>query len=122
TVLRANDWIAFVAKFMEIAVVGPDILREFKLTDQARADHEGRDAAVRTIVWSVIRQRQAISSATANHAAPGYVRCRVAGVHATHVRTEGYRISMRVHLFVVEVVASLHVGAQFRIFLVWSQH
>src|SRR6188768_2904615 len=88
----------------------PDILRELKLADQARTDQEGRDAAVGAIVWSIFRQRQTIGGAAANHASPVYVRCRVAGVHATHVRPERHSVSMRIHLFVVEVVVSLHVG------------
>src|SRR5262245_35642321 len=107
---------------MKISVISPYILRKFELSDKTGTDHESRYAAVGTIVWSVFGQRQTIGSAAANHAAAVYVRCSIARVHTAHVRTEGHRISEGIHLFVVEVVVALHVGAQCRILFIGSQH
>src|SRR5439155_13176666 len=110
--LSADDRVALVTELVKVCVISPYILQKLELSDKACTDDESRYAAVGAIVWSVFRQRQTISSAAANHAAPIYVCCSVARVHATHVRTEGHRIPMRIHFFVVEVVVSLHVGAQ----------
>src|SRR4051794_35859033 len=44
-VVIADDGIALVAELVKIRIVRPDVLRELELTDEARADHEGRDAA-----------------------------------------------------------------------------
>ena len=39
TILVADDRITFIAEFVKVTVVRPDILRELELADQARADH-----------------------------------------------------------------------------------
>ena len=46
----ADDRVALVAELVEILVVDPDILRELELADKARADDEGRDAALPAVV------------------------------------------------------------------------
>src|SRR5262245_18203846 len=45
-VMIADDRIALVGELAEVLVVDPDVLREFELANQARADDECRDAAV----------------------------------------------------------------------------
>src|SRR3954453_10040100 len=85
-VLVADERIAFVAELVKAPIVHPDVLGELELAYQAPADHEGGDAAFHVIVWCVLGQRRAISSAAADHAAAVHVRRCVAGIHAAHVR------------------------------------
>ena len=53
-VLRADDRVALVPKLVEVSIVHPHVLRKLELSDQARADHEGSDAALYAILWRVL--------------------------------------------------------------------
>src|SRR6516225_5152763 len=55
TVLVADDRVAFIAEFVKVTVVSPDILRELKLADQTRANHKSGDATLRAIFRCVFR-------------------------------------------------------------------
>src|SRR5580700_4104807 len=121
-VLSANDRVAFVAEFMEVVVVHPYVLCELELADEARADHEGSDAAFHAVLWRFLRQMWAVGGAAADHAAAVHIVRRVAGIHSPHVRAERYRIAMGIHLLIVEVVVALRIGTERRIVLVGCQH
>src|SRR3984957_16969494 len=118
SVLRAYDRIAFVAELVEIPIVRPDVLRKFELPNKARADYERRDAALDAVVSLAVRQMRSIGRAAADHPAAVHVRRSIAGIHAARMGAERDRISVRVHLLVVEVVVSLRIGPQFGIVLV----
>ena len=62
-----------------------------------------------------------VGGAAADHASSVHVRCRVAGIHAPYMRAERYRIAMRIHFLVVEIVVALRVGAQHRIVFLGCQ-
>src|ERR1700731_1748688 len=64
----------------------------------------------------------AVGGAAADHAAAVHIVRRVAGIHSPHVRAERYRIAMRIHLLIVEVVVALRIGTERRIVLVGCQH
>src|SRR6516165_5979269 len=68
TVLVADDRITFVAEFVKVTVVSPNILRELELTDQARADHKSGDATLHAVLRCVQRQMRPIGSPTTDHA------------------------------------------------------
>ena len=44
------------------------------------------------------------------------------GIHAAHMRAERNRISVRVHLLVVEIVVALRIGAKRRVVFIGRQH
>jgi hypothetical protein len=48
---------------MKVSVVCPDVLRELELTNEARADYEGRNAALGPIVGDAFRQMGSVSRA-----------------------------------------------------------
>ena len=121
-VLMADDRVALVAELVKIPVVHPDVLRELELPDEARADHESGNAALRAVLRRVLRQMRSVGGAAADHAAAVHVRGGVAGIHAADVRAERHRIAMRVLLLVVEVVVALQIRAQRRIVFVGRQH
>src|SRR6202040_4071526 len=108
-ILVADYRVALIAEFMEVLVVCPDVLRELELADEARADHEGRDAAFHAVLWRFLRQMWAVGGAAADHAAAVHIVRRIAGIHSPHVRAEWYRIAMRIHLLIVEVVVALRI-------------
>ena len=110
-VLVANERVSFVAELVKVLVVRPHALREFILSDKARANHEGGDAALHAVLWRVLRQKRAVCSAPTDHAMTVHVCRRVARIHAAHVRAKRRRIPKRVHLFIIEVVISLKIGA-----------
>src|SRR4029077_11835291 len=121
-VLSTDDWVVLVRELVKIPVVYPNVLGEFELPDEAGADHESGDAAFDAILRSVLRQMRAVGGTAANHAPAVEVRCGVAGVQAAYMRTERHRISMRIHLLVVEVVVPLRVGAKCRIVFLGRQY
>src|SRR5262249_47795268 len=121
-VLVTDDRVAFVAEFMKISVVRPDVLRELELSNEAPADHKSRDAALNAVLRRAFWKVETVSRAPADHSAAVYVRRRIAWVHPTRVRTQRNRISMRVHLLVVEVVVSLQISPKRRIILVRRQY
>ena len=51
----ADDRVAFIAEFVKTPIVGPDILRELELADEARADHERRDTALLAVLARIPR-------------------------------------------------------------------
>src|SRR6476620_9501193 len=59
-VLSADDRVAFVAELVEIPVIHPDVLCEFVLPNEACADHERGDAALRTVLRPVLRQMRSV--------------------------------------------------------------
>ena len=87
TVLVAADRIALVAQFVKVPVVHPNVLRELELSNEARADNEGGDAALDTVLRSFCWQRRPVGAAAADHTSPLHVRRRVSGIHAANVRT-----------------------------------
>src|SRR5262249_7600948 len=111
-VLVADNRVALIAELVEISIVDPDILRKLELPNEACANHEGSnpafDAVIRRVLWKV----RPVGRATADHAAPIYIYCRVARIHAANVRSERNRIPLRIHFLVVEIVISLWIGAQ----------
>src|SRR6516165_3691619 len=111
TVLIADDRIAFVTKFVKITVVGPDILCELKLADEACADHKSGDAALDAIVRRVFRQVRTIGRTAADYATPVYVCCRVAGIHAPCVRSERHGVALWIHFLIIEGVVPLGIGS-----------
>ena len=111
-VLSADDRVTLVAEFVKVPVVHPYVLRELELPDEAGADHERRDAALLAVIRRALRQRRTIGRAAADHAATVHVGCRVARVHAAHVRAERHGITLRIRLLVVEIVVALQIGAQ----------
>src|SRR5215468_1148087 len=121
-VLGADDRIALVAEFVEIAVVDPHILSELVLANQAGAEHERRDAPLHAVVGSTLRQVRAVRRAAANHPAAVHVHRRVARIHATDVRAKWHGVAVRILMFVVEVVVPLRIRAQCRIIFVWREH
>ncbi len=110
-VLSADDRVAFVAELVKVPVIRPNVLRELKLSNEARADYECCDAALYAVLRRVLRQMRTVSGTAADHAAAVHVRRRVAGVHSAHVRAERHRVAMRIHLLVIKVVVPLEVGA-----------
>ena len=120
--MGADDGIAFVAEFVEVPVVYPDVLRELELADEARADDEGGDPALDSVVGSAFQQRRPIRRPSPDHPAPVHVVPRVARIYPANVRAKRDRIAVRVHLLVVEVVVALHVGAQRRIVFFRREH
>ena len=110
-VVIADDRVAFVAELVKVPVVHPDVLCELVLPDETCADHECGDATLHAVVRRILRQMGPVGGAATDHAAAIHVRRRVAGIHAAHVRAERNRISVRVHLLVVEVVVALRIGA-----------
>src|SRR5205809_3365237 len=102
---------------MKVFVVNPDVLREFKLPDEAGAAHEGGDASLHTIIGRAFRQRWSVGSPAADHAPSIHVRSRVARIHAPNVRTKWRGVTVRIHLSVIKVVVALAVGAERRIVL-----
>ena len=61
------------------------------------------------ILWRVFRQMRSVGGAATDHAAAIHVRGGVARIHAAHVRAQWNRISMRIHLLVVEVIVPLRI-------------
>lgn len=92
-VLMADDRVAFVAEFVKIPVVHPDILRKLELSNEARANHERDNAAFPAVLRRAFGQRGTIGRATPNHAAAVHVRRGVAGIHPPDVRAERYGIT-----------------------------
>ena len=89
-VLVADDRVVLVAEFVEILVVGPDVLRELELADEARADDERGDAALHAVLGRVFGQGRPVGGPAADHPAPVHVVRGVARVHAVaHVRPRG---------------------------------
>src|SRR5206468_4985577 len=86
TVLVAADRITLVAQFVKVPVVHPNVLRELELSNETRADNEGGDAALDTVLWRFFRQRRPVGAAAADHPSPLHVRRRVSGIHAADVR------------------------------------
>src|SRR6266536_2282545 len=121
-VLVADNRVALIAEFMEVFVVHPYVLCELELPDEARADHEGGYTALSAVLGRILRQMRTISGAATYHAAAVHIVPRVEGIRASNVRAERHRIPMRVHLPVVEVVVSLHIGAQRRIVSLGRKH
>src|SRR5207247_3255834 len=46
TVLISDKWVSFVAEFVKIPVIDPDILRELVLPHQACTENKGRNSTV----------------------------------------------------------------------------
>ena len=55
-ILSADDRVAFIAELVKIPVVRPNVLRELELSNEARADHEGRNAALGPVLGGAFRQ------------------------------------------------------------------
>src|SRR6476660_8243733 len=121
-VLSTDDWVMLVGKLVKIPVVYPNVLREFELPDETRADHESGNAAFYAILRSVLRQMRAVGGAAANHAPTVEVRCAVGGVQAAYIRPARHGIPMGIHLLVVEVVIPLRIGAECRIVFLGRQY
>src|SRR3984957_3103660 len=117
-ILRADNRIALVAKLVEIAIVRPHVLRKLELPNETCANYERRDAAVDTILSLAVRQLRAIGRAAADHSPAVHVRRSIAWIHAARMGAERDRISVRVHLLVVEVVVSLRISTKLGIVLV----
>src|SRR5947207_2864329 len=88
SVVGADDRVALIAKFVEVFVVYPYVLREFELSDQAPANHKRRDPALLAVLRRAFRQLWPIRGAAPNHPATVHVRCGVARIHAADVRAE----------------------------------
>src|SRR2546430_2187961 len=54
-VLVSDDRVAFIAEFVKVSIVRPDVLCELELTNEARADHEGRNAALGPVLGGAFR-------------------------------------------------------------------
>src|SRR5690349_19932496 len=67
-VLVADDRVVLVPELVKVLVVGPHVLRELELTDEARANNERGDAALGSIVRDPFPQGWAIGGAPPNHA------------------------------------------------------
>src|SRR5207302_4492372 len=59
TVLISDKWVSFVAEFVKIRVIDPDILRELKLPYEACTKYECRDSTIDAIFWRAFRQGRA---------------------------------------------------------------
>src|SRR4029079_2721344 len=112
TVVIADDGVAFISELVKIPVIYPDVLREFVLPNEACADDKSGDAALHSILRRVFGQIRSVGGAATDHAAAIHVRGGVAGIHAAHVRAQWNRISMRIHLLIVEVIVSLRIKPQ----------
>ena len=103
-------------------IVYPHVLRELELPDETRASDEGRDAAFRSVIQRAFRKGRAICAPAANHPAAAHIRGRVTWIHAAHVRAQGNRITVRVHLRIVEIVVPLRIGAELRVVFFGREH
>src|SRR5262245_40340890 len=101
----------FIAEFLKVTVIHPDVLVKLELADEARPDHESRYAALHAVLRRILRQRRAIGCAAADQPSAVHIFSSVAKIHAAYMRTQWYRISKWIHLFVVKVVVPLHIGA-----------
>src|SRR5689334_13997184 len=88
-VLRSADRIVFVAELVKRGVIDPDVLGEFELPDQAGADDEGGDAAVRPVVGCTLGQRRPISGSPTNQSMPVHVVRRVSRVKPSGMCAQG---------------------------------
>src|SRR5215203_4182843 len=100
----AGNRIAFVPEFVKIRVVDPDVLGKLELPHEARANHEGGNPSIDSVLGRAVRQEGPIGRATADHLAPLDVGGGVAWVHPPDVRTEWNGITVWVHLGIVEVI------------------
>ena len=73
TVLISDKWVSFVAEFVKIRVIDPDILRELKLAYEARAENERCNSSIDAIFRCAFGQRRTIRRATTNHSSPLHV-------------------------------------------------
>ena len=108
-ILRANERITLIAKFVKIPIIDPHVLRKLELAKQAGTSNESSDPPFNAILGLAFGQRRAVGAAAANHLPPIYVRGCVAGIHPPDMSSEWDGIAVRIHFFVVEVVVSLHV-------------
>ena len=122
SVVRANDRVALVSQLVEVPIVYPDVLREFELPDEARADDKGRYAALNPVVGRALRKGRPIRRASPNYPSPVHIVPGVARVHPPNVRAKRHGIAVRVRLLVGEVVVTLHVGPEFWIVLLGREY
>ena len=87
TVLISDKWISFVAEFVKIRVIDPDILRKLKLPYEACTKNECRNSTIDAIFWRAFRQSRAVGRATADHSSALDVRRRVPRVHSPNMRS-----------------------------------
>src|SRR4051812_29563864 len=59
-VLVANDRIAFVAEFVKVPIVDPDVLRKLELADQTRADNKRCNPALVAVLGRAFWQGRAV--------------------------------------------------------------
>jgi hypothetical protein len=85
TVLISDKWVSFVAEFVKIRVIDPDILRELKLPYEACTKYECRNSTIDAIFWRAFRQGRTVGRATADHSSALDVRRRVPWVHSPNV-------------------------------------
>ena len=121
-VLVADERVSFVAEFVKIRVIDPDILRELKLPHEACTKNERCNATINAIFRRAFGQRRTIGRATANHSSPLHVRRRIARIHAPNMCSKRNGIALRVHFRVVEIVVALVISAKCWIVLVGRQN
>src|SRR3954452_1522515 len=114
-VLVADDRVALVAELVEVPVVGPHVLSELELADQAPADHEGRDPALPAVLRLALGQVRPVGRPASDQAATFHVRGRVPRVHAADVGPEGHGVAEGVGHLVIEVVVAPRVGPEARV-------
>src|SRR5207249_3693646 len=62
-VLRADEGITLVAKFVKIPIIDPHVLRKLELADEAGATDKGSDPPFHTVLGHALGQRRAIGAA-----------------------------------------------------------
>ena len=102
-VLSADHRIAFIAQFVEVRIVHPDVLYEFELADEAGADHERCNTAIGSILWMRLDPNVPRRSTGDSYF------CRANGVHPADMRTQRNGVTLGVHLRIVEVVIALRI-------------
>ena len=110
-VMRADERIALVSELVKLRIVGPHVLREFELPDQAGAADKRGNASLDTVFGSAFRQRRTVGPAAPDDACRRFMFTAVSrGFMRRMWAPSGQRIAVRVHLCVIEIVVALRVA------------
>src|SRR5262249_39819818 len=122
SVVSSSEGVALVSELVEVTIVHPDVLRELKLPDEARADDECGEPALLAIVRGALRKMRSIGRTPTDQAVSVHVRCCIARVHASHVGPKRYRITLRVLGLIVEIIITLRVSPELGVVLLGREH